>query len=138
MSERQTNGRLGIGAHASGLIAAGSRRLAGRNVLLMGDVDPKSRALVGQLAAQGANIILVYPDEAREQAMKTQREAQAQGVRCLALAASDDDAATAQRLVRRAVSQVGKMDVFIDFTGAQETAVPDLSRLIAAMRQLVR
>lgn len=123
------------------------KRLAGKVVLIVGGLyadgaGPGGRTLIADLAAQGADVALVYALNALDQAQAAQRVVQAQGQRCLLVPAHP--CLTPQEIVQQILAKLGSLDVFLDFT-ADKTAYPrplamppidKLAMLVAAMQQL--
>lgn len=96
--------------------AARGKKLTGKVILIVGGVN--GRQLIPYLAAQGADLALVYPPNAAIQADHMQKLVQAQGQRCLLIAA--DPLMTPQTIVRYVLSKMSSLDVFLDLTDLEE------------------
>lgn len=128
-----------------------SKGLAGKVVLMIGGLREDSagpsngRALVADLAAQGADVALVHEPNASDQAQAAQKLVQAQGRRCLLITAQPY--LTSQEIVQQILATLGSLDIFLDFTtdntnpaSPRPSSMPPidkLSMLVAAMQQMV-
>lgn len=127
------------------------KRLAGKVVLMIGSLekddddsgDGNGRTLASDLAAQGADIVLLHDAEAIAQAKETQQLVQANGQRCLLIPLSPQ--LTPYDIVRQILEKLGRLDVFLDFTrdndahphGASPWSATRLPLFVAAMKQMV-
>ncbi len=124
-----------------------NKRLMGKVILIIGglkgDCTGNGRTLAEDLAAQGADIALVYDRGKLAQAGETQKAVQAQGQTCLLIPLSVH--ATPYKIVRYILKELGSLDVFLDFTEdngfyphkASPWSATRLPLLVAAMKHMV-
>ena len=95
--------------------------LSGRVALVTGGSRGIGRATVQRLAELGADVVVNYARDERA-AAETVREAQAQGVRALAVQADVRSLTEAERLVRLTVEEFGGLDLLVCNAGVWEGA----------------
>lgn len=93
-------------------------RFAGRVALVTGGSRGIGRAVGLELAAGGADLVVVYRVQ-REAAEEVAKTARAAGVRALALQADVADAAAVGAAVRRTVEEFGTLDILVHAAGAE-------------------
>jgi NAD(P)-dependent dehydrogenase (short-subunit alcohol dehydrogenase family) len=96
----------------------GSGKLDGKAALITGGDSGIGRAVAVLFAREGADVAVVYLDE--EQDAQTTREAvEAEGARCLLLAADVREEAACRRAVEAAVEAFGRLDVLVNNAAVQ-------------------
>lgn len=90
-----------------------ARPLAGRTALVTGAAVRLGRAIVLGLAGAGADVVIHYGGS-RDDALGTVRDAEALGVRAIALSADLADAAAIPGLVDAAAAAFGRLDVLVN------------------------
>jgi NAD(P)-dependent dehydrogenase (short-subunit alcohol dehydrogenase family) len=96
----------------------GSRKLAGRAALISGGDSGIGRAVALHFAREGADIAIVYLDEHAD-AAESARLVQAEGVRCITIAADVADAEACEQVVAKAIAALGRLDVLVNNAGQQ-------------------
>jgi len=96
--------------------AATSRRVEGKVALVTGSSRNLGRATVLELARRGADVI-VNGRSNREEAEATAAEAEALGVRAIALLADVGDEQQVNGMVEEALARMGRIDILINNAG---------------------
>jgi NAD(P)-dependent dehydrogenase (short-subunit alcohol dehydrogenase family) len=99
----------------------GARRLEGRSALITGGDSGIGRAVAVAFAREGADVLISYLEEEERDARETAGAVEASGRRCVRVAGDIRDEAHCQRLVERAVSEFGKLDVLVNNAAFQMT-----------------
>ncbi len=102
--------------------------LKNKRALVTGGSRGIGAAIVKRLAREGADVALTYtssPDKAEEVA----KEAQALGVRALAIQADSADAAAVTTAVERAAKELGGLDILVNNAGIAPFAPLDQMKL---------
>jgi hypothetical protein len=94
-------------------MAAGDRRLEGRNTLVTGAAKRVGRAISLALARQGANVAVHYSSSERD-ATKLVTEIEKLGARAVALRADLSDQGELESLVERAREALGKIEILVN------------------------
>lgn len=88
----------------------------GKNAIVTGASSGLGRQFALCLAEQGANVMIVARRAAKLEEVK--KEAEAYGVRCLAVPCDVTDTAQIRRAVETAVKEFGRIDILINNAGA--------------------
>lgn len=115
-------------------VAARARRMEGRAAIVTGGDSGIGRAVAVAFAQEGADVAILYLDE-EDDARETRRMVEAEGRRCVAIAGDIGDEAHCADAVRRAVAELGRLDVLVN-NAAEQHPVDDISQITA--RQLER
>jgi NAD(P)-dependent dehydrogenase (short-subunit alcohol dehydrogenase family) len=99
----------------------GARRLEGKSALITGGDSGIGRAVAVAFAREGADVLISYLEEEERDARETAGAVEASGRRCVRVAGDIRDEAHCQRLVERAVSEFGKLDVLVNNAAFQMT-----------------
>ena len=99
----------------------GARRLEGKSALITGGDSGIGRAVAVAFAREGADVLISYLEEEERDARETAGVVEASGRRCVRVAGDIRDEAHCQRLVERAVSEFGKLDVLVNNAAFQMT-----------------
>jgi NAD(P)-dependent dehydrogenase (short-subunit alcohol dehydrogenase family) len=99
----------------------GARRLEGKSALVTGGDSGIGRAVAVAFAREGADVLISYLEEEERDARETAGAVEASGRRCVRVAGDIRDEAHCQRLVERAVSEFGKLDVLVNNAAFQMT-----------------
>ncbi|MDX1531082.1 MAG: SDR family oxidoreductase [Rhodothermales bacterium] len=97
---------------------AGSGKLDGQAALITGGDSGIGRAVAVLFAREGADVAVVYFDE-EEDAQTTKESVEAEGRRCLLIAADVQDEAACRRAVEEAVDAFGRLDVLVNNAAVQ-------------------
>jgi 3-oxoacyl-[acyl-carrier protein] reductase len=111
------------------------RRLEGRVALITGGSRGFGRATALRFAAEGADVAICYR-AAREAAEEVVRRVEAEGRRALAIKADVADAEAARAFVRRALRELGRIDVLVNNAGIRHIS-PFAEQDPAAWREIV-
>ncbi len=98
----------------------GSGKLAGKVALITGGDSGIGRAVAVFYAREGADIAIVYLDEA-EDAEETQRAVEAEGRKCLLIPGDVADSAFCNDAVQQVVSSFGKLDILVNNAAFQQS-----------------
>jgi NAD(P)-dependent dehydrogenase (short-subunit alcohol dehydrogenase family) len=109
-------------------------KLAGRVAVISGGDSGIGRATAIALAAEGADIAILYLNETRD-AEETVKTVQDQGRRAIAIAGDIGDARFCERAIRQVIKQFGRLDIVVN-NAAEQHPQDDLSGITE--RQLVR
>ena len=93
-------------------------KLEGKVALITGGDSGIGRSVAVHFAKEGADVVVVYLNEHGD-AEKTKREVEQEGRRCLLLAGDIGDEAFCQECVRRAVSDMGGLDILVNNAAEQ-------------------
>jgi NAD(P)-dependent dehydrogenase (short-subunit alcohol dehydrogenase family) len=96
----------------------GSGKLAGRRALVTGGDSGIGRAVSVLFAMEGADVAIVYLDEQGD-AEETVRMVEEQGQRCIPIAGDLSEEGACRNAVRRAVDDLGGLDVLVNHSGEQ-------------------
>lgn len=91
----------------------GSGKLEGMVALVTGGDSGIGRAVAVLFAREGADVAITYLSEDRD-AADTKRHVEAEGARCIAVAADVKDAAACEAVVQEAVDAFGRLDVLVN------------------------
>ena len=91
----------------------GSGKLEGMVALVTGGDSGIGRAVAVLFAREGADVAITYLSEDRD-AADTRRHVEAEGARCIALAADVKDPAACEAVVREVVDTFGRLDVLVN------------------------
>jgi 3-oxoacyl-[acyl-carrier protein] reductase len=105
-----------------------NHRLENRRALVTGGSRGIGAAIVRRLAREGADVALTYVSN-RDRANETVREAQASGVKALAIQADNADARAVIAAVERTVQELGGIDILVNNAGIAVMAPIDDYRL---------
>jgi 3-oxoacyl-[acyl-carrier protein] reductase len=94
--------------------------LKGRVALVTGSGRNIGRAMVLELAREGADVV-VNARSNREEAESVAREAREMGVRALAVVADVGDAAQVERMMGAAIEEFGRIDILINNAGLRRS-----------------
>ncbi len=92
---------------------AGSGKLEGMVALVTGGDSGIGRAVAVLFAREGADVAITYLSEDRD-AEDTRRHVEAEGARCLAIAADVKDADACEAVVEAVVAEFGRLDVLVN------------------------
>lgn len=112
----------------------GCGKLEGKVALITGGDSGIGRAVAVAFAKEGADVFVVYLNE-HEDALETQRHVEALGRRCILLAGDAGTESFCAEAVRRAVAELGRLDVLVN-NAAEQHHQDDLERI--GEEQLVR
>ena len=99
----------------------GKGRLEGMAALITGGDSGIGRAVALAFAREGADVLISYLEEEEPDARETARAVGAAGRRCVGVAGDIRDEAHCRRLVERAVSEFGRLDVLVNNAAFQMT-----------------
>ena len=107
----------------------GSGRLAGRRALVTGGDSGIGRAVALAFAREGADVLISYLAEEQSDADETARLVQEAGRRCVAVPGDITDEQHCSELVRRAVDELGGLDVLVNNAAYQrvQDGIADIS-----------
>jgi len=91
----------------------GSGKLDGMVALVTGGDSGIGRAVAVLFAREGADVAITYLSEDRD-AADTRRHVEAEGARCIAIAADVKDAAACDAVVQEVVDTFGRLDVLVN------------------------
>ncbi|MFC7302533.1 SDR family oxidoreductase [Cognatiluteimonas weifangensis] len=92
---------------------AGSGKLDGMVALVTGGDSGIGRAVAVLFAREGADVAIAYLSEDRD-AQDTKRHVEAEGARCIAIAADVKDPTACEAVVRQVVDAFGRLDVLVN------------------------
>lgn len=98
----------------------GSGRLAGKRALITGGDSGIGRAVAIAFAREGADIMVSYLSE-HEDARETQRWVEQAGRKAIVVPGDIQDSSHCRRLVERAVSELGGLDILVNNAARQAT-----------------
>ncbi|MFL6475417.1 MAG: SDR family oxidoreductase [Nitrososphaera sp.] len=98
----------------------GSGKLKGKAALITGGDSGIGRAVALAFAREGADILISYLNEESD-AQETVRIVQKEGLRCIAVAGDIQAESHCKDLVKRAVSEFGKIDILVNNAAFQMT-----------------
>jgi NAD(P)-dependent dehydrogenase (short-subunit alcohol dehydrogenase family) len=108
---------------------AGSGKLQGKVAVITGGDSGIGRATAVLFAREGADVAILFLEES-EDARKTQKLVEEEGVDCLAIAGDAGDKAHCERAVARIVDRFKRIDVLVNDCAEQheQTAVENISQ----------
>ena len=108
---------------------AGSGKLQGKVAVITGGDSGIGRATAVLFAREGADVAILFLEES-EDARRTQKLVEDEGVGCLAIAGDAGDKGHCERAVARIVERFGRIDVLVNDCAEQheQTAVEDISQ----------
>ena len=92
----------------------GSGRLEGRAAIITGGDSGIGRAVALAFAREGADVLISYLAEEEPDADETARDVEDSGKRAVKMPGDIGEEAQCQRLVERAVSEFGKLDILVN------------------------
>ena len=92
---------------------AGSGKLDGMVALVTGGDSGIGRAVAVLFAREGADVAITYLSEDRD-AADTKRHVEAEGARCIAIAADVKDSAACDDVVQQVIDTFGRLDVLVN------------------------
>jgi NAD(P)-dependent dehydrogenase (short-subunit alcohol dehydrogenase family) len=106
---------------------AGSGKLAGKAALVTGGDSGIGRAVVLHFAREGADVAVVYLEEAKD-AEETRRQAEAFGAKCLLIKGDIRREAFCRRAVERTAKELGRLDILVNNAAEQhpQTSLEDI------------
>lgn len=93
--------------------------LKSKVVLLLDGATKEGHSLALSLAERGADMAIIYRQAHAQQARETRRQVKATGRKCVIVPAHNDIALSKEALLL-ATSQLGRLDIFIDFSSPPE------------------
>jgi 3-oxoacyl-[acyl-carrier protein] reductase len=93
-----------------------TRRLENKRALVTGGSRGIGAAIVKRLASEGAHVALTYVSKP-DHAQKTVKEAQAMGVKAIAIEADSEDAQAVIAAVEQTVTEFGGIDILVNNAG---------------------
>ncbi|GLC34738.1 hypothetical protein PLESTB_001158100 [Pleodorina starrii] len=96
----------------------GADKLFGRVALITGGDSGIGRSVAVHFAREGADVFIMYLDE-HEDALVTKQLVEAEGRRCVTMAANVRDHKSCCEAVERCVSELGKLDILVNNAGIQ-------------------
>jgi NAD(P)-dependent dehydrogenase (short-subunit alcohol dehydrogenase family) len=98
----------------------GSGKLQGKVAIITGADSGIGRAVALAFAREGADILIAYLDEESD-AQETVRIVEKEGRKCVAIAGDIQEESHCQRIVERARSEFGKLDILVNNAAFQMT-----------------
>ena len=98
----------------------GSGRLSGKRAIITGGDSGIGRAVAIAYAREGADLLISYLDE-HDDAQETQRLVEAEGRRAVLVAGDIQSSAHCREIVRRAVTELGGLDILVNNAAHQDT-----------------
>jgi NAD(P)-dependent dehydrogenase (short-subunit alcohol dehydrogenase family) len=92
----------------------GSGKLDGRVALITGGDSGIGRAVAVLFAREGADVAIVHLAQEKRDAIRTQRDVEAEGRKCLRIAGDVSSRAFCRRAVARTVAELGSLDVLVN------------------------
>lgn len=108
----------------------GSGKLAGKVALITGGDSGIGRAVAIAFAKEGADVCVSYLEEDHD-ARETRRLVEEHGRRCILTRGDVGQEAVCRRVVRRCVSELGRLDVLVN-NAAEQTPQDSLAKIGAA------
>jgi NAD(P)-dependent dehydrogenase (short-subunit alcohol dehydrogenase family) len=99
----------------------GSGKLEGRAAVITGGDSGIGRAVAIAFAREGADVLLAYLPEEEEDARETARWVERAGRRAVLVPGDIADQAHCRRVVERAVSELGRLDILVNNAAFQRT-----------------
>lgn len=99
----------------------GSGKLAGRKALVTGGDSGIGRAAAIAFSREGADVAIVYLPSEEEDAREVVKLIEADGRKALAIPGDITDEAFCQKLVEKAVKELGGLDIVVNNAGKQAT-----------------
>lgn len=99
----------------------GSERLAGKTAIITGGDSGIGRAVAVAFAREGADVLLSYLAEEETDAQETRRVVEAAGRRAVLVPGDIGDEAHCTRIVERARTELGGLDVLVNNAAFQRT-----------------
>jgi NAD(P)-dependent dehydrogenase (short-subunit alcohol dehydrogenase family) len=96
----------------------GSHKLQNKVALITGGDSGIGRAVAIAFAKEGADVAVVYLNE-HSDAQETRRQVEQEGRRCLLIAGDIGDEAFCRQAVRRAVDELGRLDILVNNAAEQ-------------------
>jgi len=98
----------------------GSRKLEGKSAIITGGDSGIGRAVALAFAREGADVLIAYLNEDSD-AQETVRIVEKEGHKCVAVAGDIQVENHCKRLIERAVSEFGKLDILVNNAAFQMT-----------------
>ncbi|WP_434458599.1 SDR family oxidoreductase [Stutzerimonas urumqiensis] len=93
-------------------------KLKGKSAIITGGDSGIGRSVAVLFAREGANVAILYKDQ-HEDADKTRKVVEEQGVKCLTFAGDVDDRAFCEKVVSETISAFGGLQVLVNNAGEQ-------------------
>ncbi|WP_222429864.1 SDR family NAD(P)-dependent oxidoreductase [Paenibacillus cremeus] len=93
--------------------------MKGKAAFITGSATGIGRAIALRLAQEGADIAINYT-RSEQEALETQREIEALGVRCLMLQGSVADDSRVREMIGEVVAKLGRLDVLVNNAGVTD------------------
>lgn len=109
-------------------LAGKAQRLPGKKALITGGDSGIGRAVAVAYAKEGADVAIVYLDE-HEDAEKTKKFVEEEGVKCLLIAGDIGDESFCRETVQKVVDEFGGLDILVNNAGEQhmQTSLKDIT-----------
>jgi NAD(P)-dependent dehydrogenase (short-subunit alcohol dehydrogenase family) len=98
----------------------GAEKLKDKVALITGGDSGIGRAVAVLFAREGADVAFTYLKEEQQDADETKRAVEAEGQRAIALEADLTDPKTCKEVVKRAVDELGKLDILVNNAAFQQ------------------
>lgn len=98
----------------------GSGRLAGKSAVITGGDSGIGRAIALAFAREGADVLISYLNE-EEDAQKTVQIVEKENRKCVAVAGDITDESHCRKIIERATTEFGKLDILINNAAFQMT-----------------
>ncbi|MDP9006217.1 MAG: SDR family NAD(P)-dependent oxidoreductase, partial [Actinomycetota bacterium] len=105
----------------------GHGRLEGKSAVITGGDSGIGRAVALAFAREGADVVISYLDE-HPDAEETVRVVEASGRRCVAVPGDIGEEAHCQSIVRRALDELGRLDVLVN-NAAHQMLYPSIQEI---------
>jgi len=92
----------------------GSGRLEGRSAIVTGGDSGIGRAVALAFAREGADVLISYLPEEEPDAQETAQDVEESGKKAVMMPGDIGDEAQCRRLIERAISEFGKIDILVN------------------------
>src|SRR4051812_16365587 len=93
--------------------------LKGKTALITGSATGIGRAIAFRLAKEGVNVVINYSKSSKE-AVETQRDVDALGVRSLVYQATVSDDRQVREMVQETIRHFGRLDILVNNAGVTD------------------